>query len=358
MIRLPAITRRRLTGLAVSLVSFWLSRHGLGAAGASPMALVLLDGFDYYTGTQSTLNGWSVTGTMSAGRFGGQAFKPGNRAARTLPSTYTTLIFGVAINSADVGGPARLLTAAGVVVATISQTGVNGFLKVLDSTGATVATGTTPILTDGSTWHYMEVKLVVGATGTVEIHLDGVAGEIASTVGNFGTTAIGQIELANNSVKYDDLYVVDTTGAAPRNTFLGDVRVGTILPSSDGAHTQWTPNSGTTHFNRVNQATPDDDTTYLSDATAGDIDTFGFQDIDAAATVYGVQVNTYARKDDAGTRQIAPVIRQGGADSVGTTVTLGSTYAFFRQLYNQDPTSADWTAANVNADEFGVKVIT
>ncbi len=65
----------------------------------------------------------------------------------------------------------------------------------------------------------------------------------------------------------------------------------------------------------------------------------------------------YARKDDAAVRQIAPVIRQAGSDNVGATVTLSSTYQFFQQIYNQDPTAADWTPTTFNADEFGIKEI-
>jgi hypothetical protein len=129
------------------------------------------------------------------------------------------------------------------------------------------------------------------------------------------------------------------------------------MPNGAGAHSAWTPNGATPNYACVDETTADGDTTYVSDSTPGDIDTYAFADVDASATVYGVQTNLYARKDDAGTRQIAPVVRQSGTDYVGTTVTLGSSYSFYSQIYNQDPTAADWTAAHVNADEFGVKEI-
>jgi hypothetical protein len=107
----------------------------------------------------------------------------------------------------------------------------------------------------------------------------------------------------------------------------------------------------------VNEHPPTDDTTYVSDSTPGDIDSYTVTDIDGGATVYAVQTNMWARKDDAATRQIAPVIRQASTDYVGTTVTLGTTYQYYSQLYDKDPTAAAWTAANVNSDEFGVKEI-
>src|SRR5262249_39117493 len=119
----------------------------------------------------------------------------------------------------------------------------------------------------------------------------------------------------------------------------------------------WTPNGAANNWDCVDDTATDDDSTYISDSTVGHIDTYATADVDAGATVYGVQVNLYARKDDAATRQIAPVIRQAGTNYVGNTATLGSTYSFYSQLYDQDPTAAAWTAATFNGDEFGVKEI-
>jgi hypothetical protein len=235
---------------------------------------------------------------------------------------------------------------------------LSGFIVARNSGGTVIATGTTALIANA--WNYIEVKLFVnGASGTVEVHLNGVT-EIASTTGNFGSTNIDTIGInqttSNSNTDYDDMYVLDTTGSSPRNTFLGDVRVETIYPTGAGAHTQWTPDSGA-NWARVSEAQADGDTSYVADGTPNDLDSYVFGDIDGGATVYGIQTNLYARKDDAATRQIANLIRQASTDYIGSTVTLSSTYAFFSQLYNQDPTAADWTATSVNADEFGIKEI-
>ena len=235
----------------------------------------------------------------------------------------------------------------------------SGHITVKNSGGTTIATGTTALSAAG--WAYIEFKLVInGASGSIEVHLNGVS-EIGTTTGNFGSTGVDSVNLTIGGVAiqtdYDDMYACDTTGSAPNNTFLGDVRVTTEFPTSDGAHTAWTATGGGSHYTQVSDATPDDDTTYVSDSTPNDIDTYGFGDIDGGATVYGVQVNLYARKDDAATRQVAPVIRQASTDYVGTTVTLTATYTYYSQVYNQDPTSTNWTPGNVNSDEYGVKEI-
>jgi hypothetical protein len=238
---------------------------------------------------------------------------------------------------------------------------------VRNSGGTVIATGTTPL--PGNNWSYIEIKgFINGASGTCEVHLNGNT-EIASTVGNFGSSNFDGISYAYASNSsgvgvngdFDDIYVADTSGSAPRNTFLGDTRVETLYPSADGANQAWTPNSGSPHFSRVNEHTstfPDDDTSYVSDLNSGDRDTYVCDDLSVVTgNVFAVQTNLYARKDDAGLRQVTPVIHQGGVDYDGNTLTLGSNYAVLQQIYNQDPTSADWTPANVNADEFGIKVV-
>jgi len=345
-------------------------------------AVVLMEGFDHTTATLLTGKGWSLAASsMVGGRFGtGQACHMGttgstNSTAKLLPATYATLIVGAAISvngfAASTTGDVLVLKSGATLTARLFVTTDafgNFTWGVRNSGGTVIASGTTkfPQGVAASIFHYVEMKIFVNAgtpaSGTCEVHVDGQT-EIASTAGNFGSALMDGIQIQgtnSNGCEFDDLYIVDTTGAAPRNTFLGECRIATILATGAGAHTDWTPNAST-NFSRVNEASgtfPDSDTTYNSDATVGHIDSYAYGDIDTTGTpVYGVQVNMYARKDDAGTRQIAPLIRQAGTDYVGTTVTVTSTYTYYSQLYNQDPTAADWTAANVNADEFGVKTI-
>ncbi len=335
------------------------------------MTLVLMEGFDNNTATslavkQNRTLSLGTSGGFEAGRFGGQAARcqtgaggGGPNVTFTLPSTYATLITGFAFKPGTANTAfLELLTSGGTLLAYL-QINASRFIEVRNVGNTLIATGTTA-LTLGN-YYYVELKLFVnGASGTCEVHLNGVS-EIASTTGNFGSTNIGKVYLGwssatNTTCTYDDVYACDTSGSH-NNSFLGDVRVVTVYPDGDGAHTQWTATGGGSHYTQVNETTPDGDTTYVSDSTPGDIDTYTVTDIDGGASVFGVQTNLYARKDDANTRQIAPLIRQSSTDYVGTTVTLGSSYVGYVQLYDQDPTSTNWTAANVNADEFGVKEI-
>lgn len=354
--------RRILVGL-LSLQAAILAAH-FGHADTAPMTVLVIEGFDHLAAAQLTNKGWSANAnSVQTGRFGGQSMLLNSTAVRTktLSSSSTTMIAGFAVKFQGVAGTGVFFSFRNGAseIATLNLT-AGGLIVVKNSGGTTIATGTTALV--ALTWYYMELKIFAnGASGTCELHLNGVT-EIASTTGNFGSTAIDTIRFSSYAASadtyLDDIYVLNTSGGSPRNTFLGDVRVNTIVPTSDGNYSQWTANPGSTHYTNVDDSTvPDDDTTYNSDSTVGHIDTYGCSDVDGGASVYGVQVNLWARKDDAGTRQIAPLIRQASTDYVGTTVTLGSTYAFYSQVYDQDPAAADWTATNVNSDEFGVKTI-
>ncbi len=332
------------------------------------MAVVMIEGFDHYaTNSLATAKGWSANFNAAvAGRFDGQAARfSGTIVSRNkaLPSNYATLFAGFAFRFSTLPAATQdifILQAGATLTYRVGIT-TGGKIVVRNSSGTVIGTGTTTLVVN--TWYYIETKAFInGASGTCEVHLNGVSGEIAAaTTGNFGSSNLDTVTLSqltsNQTADYDDIYILDTSGAAPRQTFLGDVRVETVFPTSDGAHTAWTPNSGSTHYTQVGETLADGDTTYVGDSTPNDIDSYGCGDIDTGATVYGVQTNLYARKDDASTRQIAPVIRQSGSDNVGTTVTLSATYLFYSQLYNQDPTPADWTPTTVNGDEFGVKEI-
>jgi hypothetical protein len=334
------------------------------------MSMQLLEGFDHFTVGELSQKAWSSQpfGAMVTGRFGGQALEvqgSGSSVGKVLPSTFATVIAGFAwqepsgVHSAITSPIVELQTAAGATVARLISNGTNMTIK--NSGGTVIGTGTTVEIMD--TWYYFEMKIFVnGASGTCELRLNGVS-EIATATGNFGSTNIGKIAFitgpdvggASTTAYFDDVYVIDT-GGSTNNTYLGDSRVVTSYANAAGTHTDWTPTTPP-NYAATNEHPPDGDTSYVYSSTPGNIDSYNFTDIDGGASVHGVQVNLYARKDDAATRQIAPLIRQASTDYVGSTVTLGSSYQFYSQLYDQDPTSSNWTAANVNADEYGVKEI-
>lgn len=321
------------------------------------------EGFDNYIASLNGAKGWSAAfSSMQPGRLGrGQAARlsvaSGSRS-RALASNYSTLVAGFAfyLTVSTVGTDFYTLQAAGANAVRLSRS-AGGKLIVRNAGGTTIATGTTTI--NSAQWYYAEIKAVIaGASGTVEVHLDGnaAAPEIPSTTGNFGTTNLDSVLLSETSGEnkdWDDMYWADD--------FLGDVEVFTAYPASDGANQDWTPDTAGAHYSRVNEHSstfPDGDTTYVKSQTAGQRDTYGMDALPiSSGTVFAAVVNAYSRKDDSGVRTAKAVIRQAGTNHDNATpIGLGLTYAFDRWVYNLDPTGGAWTISNANADEIGVRV--
>jgi len=134
--------------------------------------------------------------------------------------------------------------------------------------------------------------------------------------------------------------------------------VATSFPTGAGNHTQFTPSTGS-NWQNVDDSAPNGDTDYNSDGTVGDRDSFVITDLPSVANaVKAVQYSLYARKDDAGTRQLAPFVRISGTNYDGTTVTMASSYGMFTEVKEQSPaTSSAWGVSEVNGMEYGYKVV-
>lgn len=150
-----------------------------------------------------------------------------------------------------------------------------------------------------------------------------------------------------------DLYIKNEAG------YEGDIHNFPLYPASDGGILDWTPNSGTDHFSRVNTH-PVDITKFLSTATPGDIDLWGFDALPAfSGTIVGVNISVLAQKDDEGTKSFKIVVGATGTDAESDEFFVSTNnpeyYEFSLKL---DPaTGLAWTRAGLNATKFGVKCI-
>ncbi len=334
------------------------------------MAVVALEGFDHLSAAQMSIK-WTgnAFGSVQTARLGsGQSMRIGASATpstRALPSTYSTLYLGIAVKfNAPFGATTEYiaLRGAGANIIRIRAvvSGANQVFAILNSAGTTLATGTTALST--GQWYYVEVKCFVNAsTGTTELRLNGLStAECSSTGSNTGSTNIDSIGLAGAggiTADFDDMYCVDTSGSAPTNTWLGDSRVETLAPTGNGANTAWTG-----AFGDVDDSTAHDvDATFISSATPGDRETYSLSDLSVGTgTVFAVQTNLIARKDDAGARTVAPVLRISSTNYDGTTTAgLTTTYNDYMQVYDRvDPAGSAWSLSTVNAMEAGVKEVT
>ena len=350
------------------------------------MALLFMDSFDNYV-TADLLEKWTTTAVGGSDTLGIQA-AAGRRssgglrhahitnsnagsASKVLTASGATAIVGVALKMPTPAFYTGVLT---IVQATSAQVSlrVNTDLTLsvyrgAFNSGTLLGTTVTPIV--ANVFAYLELKVLLSTTvGTIDLRVNGASvlaltsqntqatGSATWTAVALGQHAAGGSDANNHTKDFDDLYVLDGSGAAPWNDFLGDCRVDVCVPTGAGATTGWTPSAGA-NWQCVDDAAPNDDTDYTSAASAGLVDTFVVQDAPVAgAAIYGVQHCLSVKKTDAGIATIAPVIRHSGVDYVGADLFPATGYAYALAIAATNPgTGVAWTDAGFNAAEFGYK---
>lgn len=350
------------------------------------MALLFMDSFDHYD-TANLLKKWtgstgSATISSANGRRGSAALRVVHSGAsstvyaeKTLTPGDPTCIVGFAINPSALTVPgatgAPLVSVRdGSLCQVALRLNSNGTLSVTRSHQGGTVLGTTTAVIAAAAFSYIEFKVLVHpSAGTIDVAINGnpaltLTAQNTRNTSNSQWTSIalgavdsngGTFNTAGN-LDFDDLYVLDGTGASPWNAFLGDVRVDPRNPTAAGASSGWIPSAGA-NWQCVDETPPNDDTDYNAANVSGLTDTFVTQDAPVAgAAIYGVQHCLDVRKTDAGTCSIAPVIRHAGVDFVGANANPGTTYGFTLSIAQINPgTSDQWTESGFNAAEFGYK---
>lgn len=122
--------------------------------------------------------------------------------------------------------------------------------RIVISRGEPTAGGTELVRSIGpvikaNTWQHIEIKWVIGNSGTVEVRVDDSSIPVITYSGDtMFSAAPAQLTWGGQGGGMDtfwtDLHVWDTTGTRNIN-FLGDVAVATLWPNAD-VETGWTPN--------------------------------------------------------------------------------------------------------------------
>lgn len=337
------------------------------------MAIVLMESFDHEgSNADLLLKGWNQAsvGGFTTGRFGnGWGNNRDQHLVKIFPVSRTTYIVGLAFNLAGFHvGKAFLkwLDSNGALQGELR--GGTGNIIYYTRNGTTLATGSTSLSV--STWYYIQWKLTIDNTsGLSEVLIDGNT-EISFT-GDTQATALNTIKQLNIEGEYDpfndrgstfsedDIYVLDTTGSAPTNDYLGDVRVEALFPNGNGNSSQFIGSdaNSTDNYLLVDETAPNGDTDYVESATVSEKDTYAYTNLTpTAGTVYGIQLLPYARKTDAGTRKIASIARLSGTEVNSADGTLSTGYKYFPDIRETKPGGGTWSISDVNSAEFGVEV--
>jgi hypothetical protein len=164
--------------------------------------------------------------------------------------------------------------------------------------------------------------------------------------------------IGQGTISIAHYYVCDATGAAPCNTFLGDVRVQSLVPVSNDA-VAFTPNGLANNWQNAGSVPPVPGSDYNSNGTVGAQDTFNCGTIaPGLGTVYGLNVKSLLSKTDAGPRTAAGVVKSGSTTLAATAVAVSTSPEVVSGIFMTDPnTGAAWSDAAVNAAKIGYKIV-
>jgi len=333
--------------------------------------MIFMDGFDYLTVANGGLKWSTMTGSLITGVYGkGKALGGNVSLTQVLATNFVTgfQAFHVFTGTALPGVSALICqfidAATSQVELRIDNLGQLFFTRNNTSIGSV---GTTRLALNQ--WYFIEVKATINATtGEASCKVNGTAyltqtglNTQASANAFFNKLGVTANFSGNQTQAIDSYHFFDTTAGSGNDpsTFFGEHIIDMQLATSDGSNLQWTPNSGTAHFSRVNEANEDGDTSFVSASGANFIDSYNFASLaETTGTIAMVAVNTIDRIDDVGPHTMDHYVLSSGSVSLSAGISPSASYTNHQSFFPLNPnTSAAWTVVNRNTAEFGYKFI-
>lgn len=217
-----------------------------------------------------------------------------------------------------------------------------------------------------SPWTYIEVYAKIdNTTGAVTVKVNGQNLLSVTSVDTQATTNAyankirfsnpGAASIGGATFYLDDIYILDSTSG--KNTYLGPGKIEELHPTSDATPNQWTASGGGSHYADVDEKPGDNGTTYIHETVSGDEEQFGFSDLPNITTnIQGIQICTGAAVNEAGSYTLQDLCDDGPNQSTSNHTVNSTTYFVKTSIRENDPSGSAWTASNLNASTFGVKV--
>jgi len=228
--------------------------------------------------------------------------------------------------------------------------------------GTTLGTSTATLST--SSWHYVELKVTIGNSGSYEVRLNGVnilsgsadtqntANAQAQTVRFYGATDSS----ADIRWAYDDLYIANSDSGDEVSDFMGSRVVHCVFVSGAGDSTQFTPSTGS-NYQCVDENPHDGDSTYVESGTVGHRDLYTVSGV-TLTDIKGVMISSMVRETDGTPFNIKMPVKIDGTVYNDSGQPIGSTsYVSRHRVLGRNPdTNAAWTASDINSTQFGTEV--
>jgi hypothetical protein len=222
--------------------------------------------------------------------------------------------------------------------------------------GTALVGGTSTVAIRIGAWNYIEFHAKISQStasgdGVVQLNSAQVlsinSGQSLQSTSDYTANEI-LIAGAFAGCLFNDCYMCDGNGSV-NNTFLNDIRVIPLFPNGAGALTQFSVTGASTNWQAVSENPPDNDLTYVSSNTPGNIDLYTVNNLTTAGTINAIQTVIDTRKDNSASHTLAAEIRIGGTNYSGTSVPSASSYVFNCEIRETNPfTSVAWTQADIN----------
>lgn len=226
--------------------------------------------------------------------------------------------------------------------------------------GTLLGTTSSPVIT-ANAWSHIECKVTISDTvGEVEIRVNSatVYTLTGADTKNSSAATVSQLSIGSNRLiggtgapdcYTKDLVIWDSTGSH-NNDFLGSVHVVRLTPDADTS-LNWTPSTGSTGFDLINESPPDDADYIAADDSPPSPATMTLTDLpDDVTAVKGLMTLVRAVKTDGGDAQLMVSLKSGSdlADGADRAITVAETYWY--DFSEEDPaTDAQWAPAAVDA---------
>lgn len=229
-----------------------------------------------------------------------------------------------------------------------------GKLVLLDSTGATIGTGTTTLV--ASTYYRIEIFLPTGTSATGTVKLDGNT-EVTGT-GNWTASGTGgDSELGISTATTNGLprYVYDNI-VFDDAAYPGAVFVHRVAPDGDGSTAQWTAGSAPSNYTTVDEV-PMVNTDYEQCTTGANQVALVSLASSAASGISGTIAATktwVSRMENTSVTSSNRIRTREGATNVDTTsIDLPITDTSSTQLLTTKPSGGAWTTTAIDGTEVG-----
>lgn len=224
-------------------------------------------------------------------------------------------------------------------------------------------------LLSNDTWYHVEVKFVLGATGSMEVRLNGVTDCAAVNVNtnhnNMGFISYISFGSSSHTSILDDVIIMNLLGTE-FNDWLGPVYIKKLLGVASGSSSDFTV-VGTLTTTQLLQQTPRPSTltNYFEAKKSSDAAPFSMkqyfthQPLTTNYTVVGVvQAVFHATYGLSPNNSVKAWVKSGVDDQVGGFLSRNVSYTphWDYVTYAKAPDGGAWTAARLNGAEFGVVV--